>query len=74
MPKNLPREGSSLLIASVSGRALAEAARRGTAGQALTPFVLARLHETSGGRTLAANRDLVVANASLAGEIAVSLT
>ena len=28
MPRNSPREGSSLLIASISGRALAEAARR----------------------------------------------
>ncbi|MET0301922.1 MAG: hypothetical protein ABW010_04740 [Methyloceanibacter sp.] len=28
MPRNSPRDGSSLLIASVSARALAEAARR----------------------------------------------
>jgi pseudouridylate synthase len=52
--------------------ALASATRNGVAGQAVTPFVLAYLHEHSGGRTLAANRDLVVANAALAAEVAVS--
>ena len=51
--------------------ALAEAGRRGVTGQAVTPFVLSFLHERSGGRTLAANRELVVANAGLAAEIAV---
>jgi pseudouridine-5'-phosphate glycosidase len=51
---------------------LAEARRRGVAGQALTPFVLSFLHERSGGRTLAANRELVAANAALAAEVAVA--
>jgi pseudouridine-5'-phosphate glycosidase len=41
-------------------------------GQAVTPFVLSFLHERSGGRTLKANRDLVAANAGLAGEAAVA--
>ena len=50
--------------------AIAEASRQGISGQAVTPFVLARLHERSGGRTLRANRDLIVANAGLAGQIA----
>lgn len=54
--------------------AIAEAARRGVSGQAVTPFVLSRLHERSGGRTLAANRDLIVANAALASEVATSLS
>jgi pseudouridine-5'-phosphate glycosidase len=53
--------------------ALAEAERSGVSGQDVTPFVLARLHERSGGETLAANRELIVANARLAGEIAVAL-
>jgi pseudouridine-5'-phosphate glycosidase len=52
--------------------ALAAADRDLVTGQAVTPFVLAYLHEHSGGRTLAANRDLVVANAGLAAEVAVS--
>jgi pseudouridine-5'-phosphate glycosidase len=53
--------------------ALEAAARHGVSGQGMTPFVLTYLHEHSGGRTLAANRDLVVANAGLAAEVAVSL-
>jgi pseudouridine-5'-phosphate glycosidase len=36
----------------------------------VTPFVLSHLHRESGGRTLAANRDLIIGNARLAGEIA----
>jgi pseudouridine-5'-phosphate glycosidase len=50
---------------------LAEAS--GVRGQGVTPFVLAHLHEASGGRTLRANHDLVVGNARLAGEVAVAL-
>jgi pseudouridine-5'-phosphate glycosidase len=53
-------------------RALAEAERGGIRGQAVTPFVLSWLHRESGGRTQRANRDLIVGNARLAGEIAAS--
>lgn len=53
--------------------ALAAAERDGVHGQAVTPFVLSYLHRESGGRTLAANRDLIVGNARLAGEIAAAL-
>ncbi len=42
------------------------------AGQQVTPFVLSYLHRESGGRTLAANRELIAANARLAGEVAVA--
>jgi pseudouridine-5'-phosphate glycosidase len=52
--------------------ALAEAERRGLTGPPVTPFVLSFLHEASEGRTLAANRVLVAANASLAAEVAVA--
>jgi pseudouridylate synthase len=52
--------------------ALAEADRTGVHGQAVTPFVLSYLHRESGGRTLRANRDLIVGNARLAGEIAAA--
>jgi pseudouridine-5'-phosphate glycosidase len=51
-------------------RALADATAQGIHGQAVTPFVLSFLHRESGGRTLRANRDLIVDNARLAGEIA----
>ena len=53
--------------------ALDEADAAGVHGPAMTPFVLDRLHATSGGRTLRANRELVVGNARLAGEVAVAL-
>jgi pseudouridine-5'-phosphate glycosidase len=50
--------------------ALAAATAQSISGGAVTPFVLSYLHRESGGRTLAANRDLIVGNARLAGEIA----
>jgi pseudouridine-5'-phosphate glycosidase len=45
----------------------------GVTGAKVTPFLLARIAELSGGRTLAANRTLIVANAKLAAEVAVEL-
>ena len=53
-------------------RALADAHAHGVAGQNVTPFVLSYLHRESGGRTLAANRDLIADNAHLAAEVAVA--
>jgi pseudouridine-5'-phosphate glycosidase len=54
--------------------ALREAQQRGIHGQDVTPFVLSFLHQRSGGRTLAANRALVAANAELAAEVALALS
>jgi pseudouridylate synthase len=54
--------------------ALEEAVALGTTGQGLTPFVLGRLHERSGGDTLELNRELAAANARLAAEVAVAAT
>jgi pseudouridine-5'-phosphate glycosidase len=54
-------------------RALAAAEIGGVHGQAVTPFVLSFLPEESGGRTLRANRELIVGNARLAGEVATRL-
>ena len=62
------------LVGPVVEEALAEAGRRNVSGQEVTPFVLSFLHEHSGGRTLAANRELVAANAALAAEVAVAWT
>ncbi len=53
--------------------ACGEAEARGITGQAATPFLLARLVEATGGRTLRANQALVLSNARLAAEIAVAL-
>lgn len=50
-----------------------DATKRGIQGGALTPFLLARLAELTGGRTLRANQRLIVANARLAAEVAKEL-
>lgn len=52
--------------------AIADASSQGISGQRVTPFVLALLHERSGGRTREVNRSLAIANARLAGEVAVA--
>ncbi|HUY70646.1 MAG TPA: pseudouridine-5'-phosphate glycosidase [Gaiellaceae bacterium] len=67
-----PPEESLDDIEPLIARALVAAENQGVRGQAVTPFVLAYLHRESGGRTLSANRDLIVGNARLAGEIAAS--
>jgi pseudouridine-5'-phosphate glycosidase len=63
----------SLDVEPLIEEGLAEADRQGIQGQAVTPFVLAFLHERSGGETIEANKKLVVANARLAAEVAVAL-
>jgi pseudouridine-5'-phosphate glycosidase len=62
----------SLDVDELIEAALDEAERQGVSGQAVTPFVLARLHELSGGKTLQVNRSLAAANAGLAAELAVA--
>lgn len=62
----------SLDVEPLIQEALAAADRESVSGQAVTPFVLAYLHEHSGGRTAAANKELVAANAGLAAEVAVA--
>lgn len=61
-------------LAAALARAEERARGEGVGGAARTPFLLARLAELTGGRTLEANRVLVVANAGLAARIAVALT
>jgi pseudouridine-5'-phosphate glycosidase len=59
-------------VESLIEQALAAADEQDVSGPRLTPFVLAFLHERSDGRTLRVNRDLVLANAQLAAEVAVA--
>ena len=54
--------------------AVAEAAKKGISRKELTPFLLTRINELSGGRSLAANIALVKNNAALAARIAAELT
>jgi pseudouridine-5'-phosphate glycosidase len=54
-------------------RALAEARAQGIAAKAVTPFLLARIFQITGGRSLATNIALVLDNARLAARIAAEL-
>jgi pseudouridine-5'-phosphate glycosidase len=68
----IPRE-AEIPAAEIAGHietALAEAARQGVQGKAVTPFLLARLEQLTGGASLEANVALVRSNARLAAEIA----
>jgi pseudouridine-5'-phosphate glycosidase len=56
----------------VLGEALAAAAAQGIRGRDVTPFLLARFHEQTGGASLRANVRLVLRNAALAAQIAVA--
>ena len=49
-----------------------EAVHRGITGKSLTPYLLERLRELSTGKTLRANRALLVENARLAATVAVA--
>jgi pseudouridylate synthase len=60
-------------IAGYIQQALAEAQAQGVAGAAVTPFLLARVSELTGGASLAANIQLVLANARVAAQTAVQL-
>ena len=62
----------SLDVEPLIEEALAEAGRQNVSGPDVTPFVLAYLHEASGGRTREVNKALVVENAALAAEVAVA--
>lgn len=53
--------------------ALAEAARLGIVGKALTPFLLASLRDATAGRSLAANLALIKSNAELGARLAAEL-
>lgn len=53
--------------------ALAEAAATGISGKDVTPYLLSRLVDLTDGKSLAANRKLIKANARLAAQIAVAL-
>jgi len=61
-------------IDAIIGQALAEAGQQGVKGKAVTPFLLARIKELTGGRSLATNIALVKHNALVGAQLAVALT
>jgi len=62
----MPRQDAEVAIT----RALAEAGAAGIAGKAVTPFLLARVDELTGGRSRQANVALLLNNARVAAQIA----
>ncbi len=72
-----PIDADSSLDPAEFALALAEAERQAAAqsvsGPSVTPFLLARLAEITGGRSLAANQALIVANSHLAAQVARAL-
>jgi len=60
-------------VATWIDTANAEALERGVRGGGVTPYVLGRVAELSGGRALRTNIGLIVNNARMAARIAVAL-
>ncbi|HKV38984.1 MAG TPA: pseudouridine-5'-phosphate glycosidase [Blastocatellia bacterium] len=71
----LPREFDISVedVEEMTGEAIKRAAEAGVRGKAVTPFLLSEMEKLSGGKTLAANRALLVNNARAAAEIACEL-
>ncbi|MEJ2711076.1 MAG: pseudouridine-5'-phosphate glycosidase, partial [Anaerolineales bacterium] len=61
-------------IQSEIEQALQDAAEQGLRGQAVTPFLLERVSQLSGGASLQANLGLLLHNAALAAEIALEFS
>jgi pseudouridine-5'-phosphate glycosidase len=61
-------------IAPAVAAALAEAARAGIVGKAVTPFLLAEVERATAGRSLAVNQAIIRNNAALAARLAVADT
>lgn len=65
----IPREEMESLIL----QGVADATREGVSGKSVTPYLLGRMLELTGGRSLATNIELVLNNARVATEIALAL-
>jgi pseudouridine-5'-phosphate glycosidase len=65
-----PQDG--LDLSDVVDRAVAQVARQGITGQAITPAVLTAVEELSEGRSVEVNRRLIADNAGLAAQVAVA--
>jgi pseudouridine-5'-phosphate glycosidase len=61
------------IVENAINESLNEAASAGITGNAITPFLLTKVSEASGGLTLEANVDLILNNVQVAGEIAVQM-
>src|SRR6185503_19032016 len=66
----MPRE----IYESALAQALADAAREGVRGRAVTPFLLERMRVLTGDRSVVTNRALLVDNARVAAGLACALS
>lgn len=71
-PLPADRQVDPALHARVLAEGLDAATAAGVAGKDVTPFLLAHFHEASGGESLRANTEIILANARLAAQIAVA--
>ena len=71
VPAEFEIPAGDIEAAVVQAVGMAEAA--GVRGKGVTPFLLEKMKEITGGRTLAANRALLVNNAAAAAQIAVKI-
>jgi pseudouridine-5'-phosphate glycosidase len=62
----------SVEIEPIIAEAVARVESQGVRGQAVTPSVLALVHELTEGRSAEVNRQLIADNAALAAEVAVA--
>jgi pseudouridine-5'-phosphate glycosidase len=69
-PLPTPHELPAKEMGPAEAQADLEAKQQGIRGQAITPFLLKRVNELTGGRALKANETLLVNNAKLAARIA----
>jgi pseudouridine-5'-phosphate glycosidase len=60
-------------ISAIIEQALADADTQGVSGKDVTPYLLARINELTGGRSLTANVALIKNNAAFAADLAVAL-
>jgi pseudouridine-5'-phosphate glycosidase len=70
-------EADALAGAQIDDRiaqALDDAARQGVTGKEVTPYLLGRINELTGGRSLTANIALIKHNAAYAADLAVALS
>jgi pseudouridine-5'-phosphate glycosidase len=60
-------------VEAVIQQATAEAAAQGISGKRVTPFLLGRVAELTGGESRRANLALLINNARVGGQLAVAL-
>ena len=69
IPRQVQADGAT--VERATSRALREAARRGVAGNAVTPFILERVQQLTRGKSLEANVALIKHNAAVGADLAV---